>query len=238
MKKAISVLTFLLFVLTAIYPAGTLTAAFIGYSFELISVSAFAVAIAVLSLCVVILDVVFKNKPENKVIQLLLPIMTPLSLINAVFCIFECPHGLVIASVLFSAGCSCFLTVKHGKLSASKTVALVLSALMVLPVGFFSYFALIFGNTFRNAVVQTVVQTVESPNGKYYAQVIDSDQGALGGDTIVDVYTKSGINLILFKIEKKPQRVYLGDCGEFKNMQIYWKDDECLVINSVEYGIE
>ena len=45
-------------------------------------------------------------------------------------------------------------------------------------------------------------------------------------------------NLILFKIKKKPQRVYFGDWGDFKNMQIYWKDDECLVINSVEYGIE
>lgn len=232
MKKAISVLTCLLFVLTTLYPVGTFIAACVGYRFELISVPAFAVAIAILSLCVIILDIVFKNKFENK--QALFAIMTPLSFINAVFYIFACPQIWVIASALFSACCSCFLTVKHGKLSALKIVALALSAGMVLPIGFFSFIALIFGNIGQN----TVVQTVESPNGKYYAQVIDSNQGALGGDTLVDVYKKSGINFILFRIEKKPQRVYFGDWGDFENMQIDWKDNGCLVINSVEYQIK
>lgn len=68
--------------------------------------------------------------------------------------------------------------------------------------------------------------------------MIDSDKGALGGDTLVDVYEKSGINAILFKIEKNPQRVYFGEWGEFNNMQIYWKDDECLMIDSTEYKIQ
>lgn len=234
MKKAISVLICLMFVLTTLYPVGTLIAACVGYSFELISISAFSVAIAVLFLCVVILDLVFKNKPDNKIIQILLVILAPLSLINAMLYIFECPQVSVISSVLFSAGCSCFLAVKHGKPLALKIVALVLSALMVLPIGCFSFIALFFGNIGQN----TVVKTVESPNGKYYAQVIDSDEGALGGDTIVDVYKKSEINLILFKIKKKPQRVYFGDWGDFENMQIYWKDNGCLVINSVEYEIK
>ena len=31
---------------------------------------------------------------------------------------------------------------------------------------------------------------------------------------------------------------YFGEWGEFENMQNYWKDDNCLVINSVEYRIE
>ena len=234
MKKAISGLMCVLFVLTILYPAGVIITACLGYSFELVSVLAFAIAIAALSVCIVVLDLIYKSTPENKVIQILLAIITPLSLINAGFYIFECPQIWVIASVLSSAGCCCYLTVKYGKPASLKMVALVLSALMVLPIGFFSFIALIFGNISQN----TVVKTVESPNGKYYAQVIDSDQGALGGDTLVDVYEKSGVNLILFRIEKKPQRVYFGDWGEFKNMQIHWKDDNCLVINSVEYEIE
>ena len=234
MKKAISILICLLFVLTILYPAGVIITARLGYSFELISVSAFAIAIAVLSVCIVVLDIVFKNQLESKTVQILLAIITPLSLINAVSYIFECPQIWVIASVLASVGCCCFLVVKHGKPLALKIVALVLSALMVLPIGFVSFIALIFGNIGQN----TVVQTVESPSGKYYAQVIDSDQGALGGDTLVDVYQDWGINALVFKIEKKPQRVYSGDWGEFENMRIYWKDENCLVINSVKYEIE
>ena len=126
------------------------------------------------------------------------------------------------------------MTIKYGKPLALKIISLTLSALMVLPIGFISFIFLIFGNIGQN----TVVQTVESPSGKYYAQVIDSDLGALGGDTLVDVYEKSGINAIFFKIEKKPQRVYFGEWGEFNNMQIYWKDNECLIINSTEYKIQ
>ena len=234
MKKAISILICLLFVLTILYPAGIITTACIGYNFELISVSAFAIALAALSVCVIVLGLICKNTPENKVMQTLLAIIAPLSLINAVFYIFEYPQIWVIASVLLSAGCCYYLTLKYEKPMSLKIATLVLSALMVLPIGFFSFIALIFGNIGQN----TVIKTVESPNGEYYAQVIDSDQGALGGDTLVVVYEKSDVNLILFKIEKKPQRVYCGDWGEFENMQIHWKDDNCLVINSFEYEIE
>lgn len=234
MKKAISILMCVLFMLTILYPAGIIITACLGYRFELISVSVFAVAIALLSVWIIVLDHICKNTPENKVTRILSAIITPLSLINALFCIIKCPHIWVIASVLFSAGCCSYLAIKNGKPLALKITALVLSALMIVPFGFLSFIALVFGNIAQN----TVVQTVASPNGEYYAQVIDSDQGALGGDTLVNVYQKSIINAFLFEIEKKPQRVYTGDWGEFENMHIYWKDDRCLVINSVEYEIE
>lgn len=157
-------------------------------------------------------------------------IITPLSLTNAVFYVIKCPQIWMIASTFISVGCCCYLKVKYGKPLALK----VLSVLMILPFGYFCFIALIFGNIGQN----TVVQTVESPSGKYYAQVIDSDQGALGGDTLVVVYQDCGVDMFLFKIDKKPKRVYLGDWGEFKNMQLCWKDDRHLVINSIEYEIE
>ncbi len=234
MKKAILILTCLLFSLTIIYPACVIIAACFGYSFELTGVSAFTIAIATLSACIVVPDLIYKNALENNAIGSLSVIVTPLSLINAVFYISECPKIWVIASVFLSAGCCFYLTVKYGKPLTLKVVALVLSALMISPIGYFSFIALVFGNISQN----TVVQTVGSPSGKYYAQVIDSDQGALGGDTRVNVYQDHGTDMLLFKIKKKPQEVYFGDWGEFKSMQIYWKDDGCLVINSVEYEIE
>ena len=82
MKKAISILMCLLFALTILYPAGVIITACLGYSFQLISVSAFAIAIAVVSVCIVILDLVFKNQLESKMVQILPAIITPLSLIN------------------------------------------------------------------------------------------------------------------------------------------------------------
>ncbi len=234
MKKTLSVLVCLLFALTILYPAGVIITACFGYTFKLISVTAFSLVIAAISVSIIVLDLIAKSAFENSAVEILLAIVTPLSLINAVFFIVKNPQIWVIASVLVSAGCCCFLAVKHGKPLALKIPALVLSALMILPICFFSFLVPIFGNIGQN----TVVQTVESPNGEYYAEVIDSNQGALGGNTLVVICEKSKINAILFKIEKKRQRVYVGDWGEFKNMQIHWKDDNCLVINSVEYEIE
>lgn len=194
MKKATQILMSVLFVLTILYPAGVIITACLGYSFELISVSAFAIAIAALSLCIVVLDIICKGTHENKATQIMSAITTPLSLINAVFYILECPQIWVVASVLFSAGCCCYLTVKYGKSLSLKIIALIL----ILPIGFFSFIALIFGSIGQN----TVVQTAESPSGKYYAQVVDSDQGALGGDTLVVVYQKRGINALLLKFKR------------------------------------
>ena len=227
MKKAISVLTFILFTLTVLYPLCTAITACFGYSFKFTSMTAFTVLLALLSVSAVILDLISKNTFTSK----LSAIITPLSLVNAVFCVFKCSDIAVIASLLFHVGCCCYLTVKHGKPAALKTVSLILSVLLVKPVCFICLFSFGFGDT-------NTVQTVESPSKKYYAQVIDDDQGALGGATLVNVCENSGINAILFKIKKKPKTVYRGNWSEYKNMQIYWKNDKCPVINSVEYKIE
>ena len=145
------------------------------------------------------------------------------------------PNFVVIMGALFIGVVSgYFLLVIYVKRLWIKIIALILSELMLLPMCFIGFIFLIFGNLSQN----TVVKTVESPGGKYYAQVIDNDQGALGGNTLVNVYEKRVIDVIIFRIEKKPQRVYLGQWGSYKHMQIHWKDDGCLVINSVEYEIE
>lgn len=33
-------------------------------------------------------------------------------------------------------------------------------------------------------------------------------------------------------------QVYYGAWGEFENMEIYWKDENSLVINEKEYSVE
>ncbi len=234
MKKAISVLMYLLFGLIIFYPLSALLTACFSYYIELVSVSAFAIATAVLSICVVVLDIVFKYETESKLQQVFLSIIAPLSMINAVFYILESPEILLTVSLIISILCCFYLTIKHSKPKALKIVSLVLALIMILPLCFFSFMMLLFGNF----AVNTVVETVYSPSGEYYAEVIDNDQGALGGNTIVKAYKDVEINLLLFKIKKKPTEIYVGEWGEFEYMKIYWKDDRHIVINSVEYERE
>ena len=80
----------------------------------------------------------------------------------------------------------------------------------------------------------SVVERTDSPDGKYRAEVISSDQGALGGDTYIDVY-KKGVNAYVFKITGKPERVYYGDWMEHVSIDIYWRDEKSLVVGEREY---
>ncbi len=234
MTKQKTALMCLIFVLTVLLPTGTVISALFGYSFELVSVSGFAVATAVLSVFTVLIDLAFDTEIESKVIRVLLILITPLSLISAVFYLFKSFSPWVIIGVSVSAVCCFILTLRHAIPYTLKVIALTLSVVMVFPIAFVSFLAYVFSDF----GVTTVVKTVESPNGEYYAEVLDNDQGALGGATTVWVYDNGGLDLFLVKISKKPKRVYLGRYGEFDSMKIYWKDDECLVINSVEYEIK
>ena len=233
MKRTSLVLCSILLGFVVLFPFGMAILSYCGYTFAPSSMPAFATTVAVLSVCVVVLDIVYKDTIKNKAICAFLFLTMPILLVNVFLYILNYRHLLVLLSGGLCVLCSSYLTIKYAKPLALKIVALILSALLVIPVAFFYLLAVVFP-----IGQNTVVQTVESPSGKYYAQVIDSDQGALGGDTLVDVYENWEINLLLFKIEKKPKRVYFGDWGEFETMRIKWKDNNCLVINSKEYKIE
>lgn len=238
MKKAAAVLSCFLFALILLFPAGVLVSNYFGYLIEPGRSFILAIITAILSVCTVGFGLRSEDAMKSKAVRVLLAVITPFSLVYAVSCIFVCVYACsitgVIISVFVCAGCCCFLTVKYGRPFALKIIALVLSALLILPVGFYSFIAWFSGSIIHD----TVVQTLESPSGKYCAEVVDNDRGALGGNTFVDVHEKSGIDCIIFKIEKWPQRVYQGNWGEFENMEIYWKDERRLVINAVEYEIE
>lgn len=233
-KKVISFLLCLLFVLTILFPVGALVSSCFGYTFQLTSILSVSVITALISVFTVISNVISKDKNISKGIMLFLYTLTPLSFINAVIYIFESGQISVATCVLVSFVCVSFLMIRSIKKKTSKIVASVLCALTTAFILFFAFIMLMFGNIGQN----TVIKNIESPNGSFYAQVIDSDQGAFGGDTLVNVYEKREIDTFIFKLKDKPQRVYLGEWGEFDNIKIHWKDDTCLVVNSVEYEIE
>lgn len=234
MKKIFIVFSYVLMVLMVLLPLGTSISSLLGYTFQIASISAYTIAVASLSICTVAFSIITKGATENNVIKVLFALLTPLSLLHAVFCLLYSHKVCVIDCTLICISCSLFLTIKYGKPLAFKITTLIISALLTLPVGFIFFIVLIFGDLGQN----TVVMSVESPNETYYAEVIDSNQGALGGNTFVDVYENKGLNAIIFTISKKPQRIYQGDWGEFEYMAISWKNDHCLVINSVSYEIK
>ncbi|MBQ3073367.1 MAG: hypothetical protein IJD19_01665 [Ruminococcus sp.] len=234
MNKSVSTLGYILFFMTIALPIGTLASFFSGYCFELISYRTVSAVIALLALACAVLSLVMKDELRSKISSVLYILSAPLSLLNMLFYMFKCPSVIVGACMFIYFLCCCYLCVKHGKIKPLKLTAVIISASLAIPVFLLSLIFIVFGNIGQNTVTNSAV----SPNGYYTAEVIDSDQGALGGDTLVKVYENTEVNAIIFKIFKRPQTVYFGNWGEAKNMQMYWKDNSHLVINSVEFLIE
>ena len=136
---------------------------------------------------------------------------------------------LALAWVVFSGA----LMLRYGKYGFAQGLVTGVCLLLLLPIGFLSLFSLFPIGCNR------VVQTLSSPGGTYCAQVIDSDHGALGGDTIVEVYEpQKQVNLLLIELRKDPQLVYLGNWGEFENMKLEWESEQVLLINGRSYELE
>lgn len=236
MKKTMLCLLCILTALLLFLPIGKILCALFGYTFKLLNPSAFAVIVAIVSAFTAVIGGVFFDTVKGKAVTVVSSALLPLSIINGVLCVILYGGITVTVGALICTGCCCFQTVMQRGQNAFKTVFLALSALALLPIVLVILVRLSLGGL--SLAADTVERSVHSENGEYTAHVISSDQGALGGSTFVDVYEKPVIDAVLFKVEKKPCRVYSGRWGEFENMQIYWEDNNCLVINSKKYEIE
>ncbi len=232
MKKTISALCIFLFSLTALHPVGSLICSFFGYEFSFSSYEIYAVIMLLIVSAALIMSI--KSAESSKAADILLIILPPLSFINGmIFLIKNTTLFTAVCMLVYFTFC-CVLTLKISKSLVIKHITATLSCLMVAPVAFLISLYFLFGPFVEN----TTVKTVDSPSGSYYAEIEDFDQGALGGDTLVYVYEAPVIDIFIFRVQKSPQLIYTGEWGEYKDMNIYWTTDNCLVIGSKKYYIE
>lgn len=94
-----------------------------------------------------------------------------------------------------------------------------------------------FDLTFGSIGKTTVIQETQSPGGAYTAQLIDDDQGALGGNTLVKVFEKDSFSLLVGGIRPKSKTVYRGPWGEFKSIDLVWENEYTILIHGKAYLI-
>ena len=238
MKKTLTVFSFVLFGLTLLFPVAYLVSRCLGYDFSLTSYPVYTIMLAAFTGLFVVLGFVFKITLESKAARVFLGINAPLSLINAAFLIYKCPETTEVVVILFAAvyvSACILLGILHVKnLSARFGVASASIAAFFL-VGGLLFFAMLFGKHFGSV---TVDRSMDSPSGKYRAEVVVYDNGALGGSTSVEVVeTARTFRALLFKVEKESQKVYWGGWSEHQTIEVRWIDDDRLEINSKEYEI-
>jgi len=100
----------------------------------------------------------------------------------------------------------------------------ILIYVLLIPVG-------ILGICLGDFGANTVIDQQYSPNGIHRTITIDSDQGALGGDTIVK------LERMYFGIAKKNIKIlYHGHWGE--NPNVIWVDNNTVKINEIDMNID
>ena len=235
MKKVKTILLSLLMLPTVIFPICAIILAFLGYNLIPVSALAFSVVTAMLAVCSLVFSLVIKDGCNNKVDKVLIWIITPFSFISSiVFSLYGIENITVMVSGIVTTGfCSIMAIMNLKKLLHKILMTVIITlAIIILCVMNFGMWAISQDNSMYT------IETVDSPSGRYYAEVNLFDYETLGGRTFVDVHEVCDVELLIFTVEKGIQCVYDENYEKNENLRIHWKDDTCLVINAKEYKIK
>ena len=234
-RKLLPVFVALTYFFIIAFPVCKIAVSFFGFEIVTAKTPLLPVLTAAVSVCAVVSAAVVDRGRIGRGLCAASSLLLPMSLLNAVFYAPFVGHLVVSLSLLICFGCSiAILVLCYGEnmmMSVTSTIAAALLMPVVIAVILIGQLAVNFGSN-------TVVKTLRSPDGAYVAEVIDSDQGALGGDTIVTVRENKTYNALFFELRKKSERVYTGEWGEYMNMKIYWRDGRTLIVNSNIYTMK
>ena len=232
MKKAMTVLSVLMLAFLHVYPLGWLLSYHSGHNFAWQNATIVAAVLAVGFAAAVVGDMLRRDRAHSVLSAVMWTLTPPLVLING---LLQASGGVfVILCYALSAGCSLYLAVRRGRPLVLKVISLVESGGWIALIALATLIVMVFGGL---AGEETVVKTLTSPEGTYYAEVVDSDQGAMGGETYVQVYHPPIFSCFLFKVEDPPEVIYTGKWGAYKTMNIHWIDDHNLMVDGKLYRI-
>ena len=235
MKKILYILSCALLALIVFVPLCAAVCAIFGYKFSLVNPWLIANIIFVMTAATVLVSVIYREKIEHKIFSAVLALLTPCALINTAFYVRSCGTMWLVASLLICVGCG-YLTFRHGAPVTLRAGALVLTAGLMIPMLLVCFVLNVAGKT-QNYII---LETVDSPSGAYYAQVINNDQGEKGGSMLVHIYADKGVENAVFTIKTKRiqiyEDIYSPEDADTKTVVVQWKNDRHLVINGKDYS--
>ena len=141
--------------------------------------------------------------------------------------------GTVISAAMFISF-TCIIVITVHCVQKKKTAGILLSLLAVMLFVLSCFFS-----AFGSIGISEVKDAHISPDGKLRAEVVQVNQGALGGDTVVYVYDcEKELDLHFAKIFRTPETVYVGEFFDCEDMSLEWMNYDTLLINGKEYNIK
>lgn len=201
-----------------------------GYTMTLQASEAYAATVAICAVAAV-LAAKTAGVQELKASLRCLPVLLPLSLAYGIV-LFELADWKHIGvSLLVTLICCTILYRKCARKMSFARACKVMCTFLVPLILFFAMTAM------TDFVMSTVVESVHSPEGRYEALLIDVDEGALGGSTVVDVRDNDAIIDMGILRFGRMKCVYLTDWGAYEDMQLSWLDEHTLLIDGQPYSM-
>lgn len=246
MKKRVSVLAWFLLVLQVLLPGARLLCAALGYTLTLTKAWLYALALTVLSAGTLIDAIVTQDRASREEAEEtqkdpaktapeptgpgVLYALLPASVGNGVSLLLQRGGPIILLFILATVFNCGILNCEVRRSGVLRSLSRSLAGVIAVPLVVLGVLSLLFGGMSRD----TVVQRLPSPDGSCCAELIDNDQGALGGSTLVELCPR-GLNGELGV--RVAHRIYAGGWGEFRSMELRWKDETCLEINGKDYRI-
>ena len=221
-------LSLLFFFLACLFPGICLLSRLFDYTLQVGSGRLFAGITFLLYGLIGILLLVRKEEEISKVTALPLCLCPLLNQINILLAVHYTDDILVILMLLPWVLLSILVVSEQVDSKRLKLPFYLLTGLLAVPI--------ILVLPFIGFGAKTVLVHEPSPDGLYCAEVIASDEGALGGSTQLTVYREDqSFSLGSFSFRKAQRQIHSGRWGEFESLS--WIDGETLSMNDKIYDI-
>lgn len=140
-----------------------------------------------------------------------------------------CLSNAVLFLPLLMTPCLIYAIWLAKNLTASKplrSVTLLLTGVLLIPLVPFTLFFMLFGSIGS----QDIAERAYAPGSMHYAEIIDRDEGALGGHTCVEAHWSPSLDLLLIRYESVPENVYTGPWGAADTLTVTWADADTLLV--------
>lgn len=188
---------------------------------------------AATTVIIVVCAVLLLRSPSRELGRLhtgLLLAALPLSMVNALFFVIKAKSGVFALLLALWFVLLAVLAAAFTKSRGWKIAAYAVSGLLALLLALFLFIS------FFSPAVEVAASAV-SPDGAFCAEVITTDQGALGGNTILEVYRVSeSFDIGSFCFRKDTKRIIQDDWNAGTDVQ--WVGNHTIEFNGARYSLE
>lgn len=232
MRKFTAAAPYVFFAIQLLLPLANLCTAVAGWRIAPASNFAYMLVVLVVSLASIVLmrrDEMCEKR--SALVRVLICLSLPPGLLNLV--LLPSPgiaEGIV---ALLNIVCCIYAFFRCRLHAAIKTIVGVIAIPLMFMVCMFAVFMFLL----QDFGITRITREIPSPEPGLKAVMVDSDQGALGGDTVVRAVKERVCGIPVgwaFSLEKN---VYIGDWGRADSIRVIWKDSGTLVIDGIEYPL-